>query len=136
MDSTSEVQILTASYAAEYGRTSGAQIRIVTRSGGQDFHGAAYEYVRNDAFNANTWTRNHTFLNGVPQNFVGPFRYNQYGFNVGGPAYIPGKFNKDKTKFFWYWGTEWVKYRFTDSATVDCSLGAHAARQLQRTAYR
>ena len=60
VDSTQEVQILTAAYAAEYGRTSGAQIRILTRSGGQDFHGAAYEYVRNDAFNANTWTRNHT----------------------------------------------------------------------------
>lgn len=117
VDSTSEVQILTAAYAAEYGRTSGAQIRIVTRSGGTDFHGAAYEYVRNDAFNANTWTRNHTFTNGVPQNFVGPFRYNQYGFNVGGPFYIPGKFNSDKTKFFWYWGSEWVKYRYTDSAT-------------------
>ena len=57
VDSTQEVQILTAAYAAEYGRTSGAQIRILTRSGGQQFHGSAYEYVRNDAFNANTWTR-------------------------------------------------------------------------------
>jgi hypothetical protein len=60
VDSTQEVQILTAAYAAEYGRTSGAQIRILTRAGSRDFHGAAYEYVRNDAFNANTWTRNHT----------------------------------------------------------------------------
>jgi hypothetical protein len=113
VDSTSEVQILTASYAAEYGRTSGAQIRILTRSGSQQFHGAAYEYLRNDAFNANTWTRNHT----PGQAFVPPFRYNQYGYNVGGPFYIPGRLNRDKNKFFWYWGQEWVKYRFTDSAT-------------------
>jgi hypothetical protein len=113
VDSTQEVQILTAAYAAEYGRSSGAQIRIVTRSGGQQFHGAAYEYVRNDAFNANTWTRNRT--NG--QNFVPAFRYNQYGYNIGGPAYIPGKFNTGKNKFFWYWAQEWVKYRFTDTAT-------------------
>jgi hypothetical protein len=113
VDSTQEVQILTAAYAAEYGRTSGAQIRIVTRSGGQQFHGAAYEYVRNDAFNANTWTRNRT--NG--QNFVPAFRYNQYGYNIGGPAYIPGKFNTGKNKFFWYWAQEWVKFRFTDTAT-------------------
>jgi hypothetical protein len=120
VDSTSEVQILTAGYAPEYGRTSGAQIRIITRSGGSDFHGSAYEYVRNDAFNANTWTRNRT----AGQNYVPPFRYNQYGFNIGGPFYIPGHFNKDKSKFFWYWGTEWVKYRFTDTAqwTVPSNL--------------
>jgi hypothetical protein len=113
VDSTSEVQILTASYAAEYGRTSGAQIRIITKPGGSEFHGAAYEYLRNDAFNANTWTRNKT----IGQGFVPAFRYNQYGFNVGGPFYIPGKFNKDKSKYFWYWGQEWVRYRFTDTAT-------------------
>jgi carboxypeptidase family protein len=112
VDSTQEVQILTAAYAAEFGRTSGAQIRILTKSGTSDFHGAAYEYVRNDAFNANTWTRNHT----AGQNFVAPFRYNQYGYNVGGPFYIPGKFNTDKSKFFWYWGQEWVKYRYTEGA--------------------
>src|SRR5467141_795188 len=58
VDSTQEVQILTTDYAPEYGRTSGAQIRIVTKTGTQDFHGAAYEYLRNDAFNANTWSRN------------------------------------------------------------------------------
>ncbi|MEO7143882.1 MAG: carboxypeptidase regulatory-like domain-containing protein [Bryobacteraceae bacterium] len=113
VDSTSEVQILTAAYAAEYGRTSGAQIRIVTRSGGQDFHGAMYEYLRNTAFNANTWTRNNT----PGQNFVPPFRYNQFGYNIGGPFYIPGKFNKDKSKFFWYWGQEWVRNRYTDTSS-------------------
>ena len=65
VDSTSEVQILTADYAAEYGRTSGAQIRIVTRAGGSDFHGAGYEYFRNNDLNANTWTRNHTTGSGL-----------------------------------------------------------------------
>jgi hypothetical protein len=119
VDSTSEIQILTADYAAEYGRTSGAQIRILTRSGSQDFHGSLYEYFRNDAMNANTWTRNHTNGNtpGSFQNFVPPFRYNQFGYNAGGPFYIPGKLNSDKTKFFWYWAQEWVRYRFTDSST-------------------
>ena len=111
VDSTQEVQILTAAYAAEYGRTSGAQVRILTKSGGQQFHGAAYEYLRNDVFNADTWTRNHT----AGQNFVPPFRYNQFGYNIGGPLYIPGKLNTDKSKFFWYWGQEWVKNRFTDT---------------------
>ena len=118
VDSTSEVQILTAGYAAEYGRTSGAQIRIVTKSGGKDFHGAGYEYVRNTVFNSNTWTRNNTAGPAyLGLNSPAPIRYNQYGYNIGGPGYIPGKFNTSKNKFFWYWGQEWVNYRFTDSAS-------------------
>ncbi len=112
VDSVQEIQVLSANYAPEYGRTSGAQVRILTKSGGQDFHGAAYEYFRNDALNANTWTRN---LNASTA-FVPPFHYNQFGYNIGGPFYIPGKFNKDKNKFFWYWGQEWVRYRYSDTA--------------------
>ncbi|MBS1856569.1 MAG: carboxypeptidase regulatory-like domain-containing protein [Acidobacteria bacterium] len=113
VDSVSEIQVLTANYAPEYGRTSGGQIRIITRSGGPEFHGAVYEYFRNDALNANTWSRN---LNASTA-FVPPFHYNQFGYNIGGPFYIPDKFNKDKSKFFWYWAQEWVRYRYTDTAT-------------------
>ncbi|NDD65219.1 MAG: TonB-dependent receptor, partial [Acidobacteria bacterium] len=57
LDSTQEIQVLTANYNAEYGRSSGGQIRIVTRSGGQQFHGSLYEYLRNSAFNSNDWGR-------------------------------------------------------------------------------
>src|SRR6266850_641344 len=114
LDSTQEIQILTADYSPEYGRTSGGQIRIITKSGTSDFHGSAYEYIRNTAFNANTWTRNHT----PGQNFVPPFHYNQFGYNIGGPFYIPGKFNTGKNRIFWYWGQEWVRYRFTDSNSM------------------
>src|SRR5713226_7510950 len=92
VDSTQEIQILTADYAPEYGRSSGGQIRITSKSGSSDFHGSAYEYIRNTAFNANTWTRNHT----LGQNFVPPFHYNQFGYNIGGPLYIPSKFNTSK----------------------------------------
>src|SRR5947208_13221837 len=60
VDSTQEIQILTASYSSEYGRSGGGQIRIITKSGGSQFHGSGYDYVRNDVFNANTWTRNKT----------------------------------------------------------------------------
>src|SRR5882757_9668592 len=105
VDSTQEIQILTAAYSPEYGRSSGGQIRILTRSGTQQFHGAAYDYVRNDAFNANTWTRNKT----PGQQFAAPINYNQFGYNIGGPFYIPGKFNTEKTKILWYFGQEWVR---------------------------
>src|SRR6267154_625010 len=115
VDSTQEIQILTTDYASEYGRSSGGQIRIISKTGTRDFHGAAYEYVRNTAFNANTWQRN-----AVPatSKITAPIHYNQFGYNVGGPFYIPGHFNTDKTKVFWYWGEEWVRYIFTDSNSL------------------
>jgi predicted heme/steroid binding protein len=114
VDSTQEIQILTADYSAEFGRSSGGQIRIITKSGTDQFHGAAYDYVRNTVFNANTWTRNHT----PGQQFVAPVVYNQFGYNVGGPLYIPNHFNTSKSKVFWYWGQEWVRYRFTDISNL------------------
>src|SRR5438445_1353954 len=119
VDSTQEVEILTANYAPEYGRTSGAQIRIVTKTGTQNFHGAAYEYLRNDAFNANTWTRNTNALTA----YVAPMKYNQFVYNLGGPFYIPGKFNTNKKKVFFYWGEEWVKYHFLESGSSVGSAG-------------
>src|SRR6266487_535775 len=81
VDSTQEVQILTTDYAPEYGRTSGAQIRFTTKTGTSQFHGAAYEYLRNTALNANTWTRN---ANTLATHITAPINYNQFGFNIGG----------------------------------------------------
>jgi hypothetical protein len=115
LDSTQEIQILTADYAPEYGRSSGGQIRITSKSGSQVFHGAAYEYVRNTIFDANPWQRN-----AVPATtgVTAPIHYNQFGYNIGGPFYIPDHFNTNKTKVFWYWGEEWVRYIFTDTNSL------------------
>ena len=74
---------------------------------------ACSNILRNSAFNANTPTRNKS----ASTNFTSPFRYNQFGYNIGGPFYIPGHFNKDKNKFFFFWGQEWLRYRFTDTQT-------------------
>ena len=49
---------------------------------------------------------------------MAPFHYNQFGYNIGGPFYIPGKFNTGKNKFFWYWGEEWVRYRYTSHGST------------------
>src|SRR5713101_8835577 len=119
VDSTQEVEILGSNYPAEYGRTSGAQIRIVTKTGTQAFHGAAYEYLKNDAFNANTWARH---ANPATQ-FAAPLHYNQFGYNIGGPFFIPEKFNTNKSKVFFYWGEEWVKYHFVESGSTVPSAG-------------
>jgi predicted heme/steroid binding protein len=115
VDSTQEIQILTADYAPEYGRSSGGQIRITSKSGSQDFHGAAYEYVRNTVFDANPWQRN---ANPATTGITAPIHYNQFGYNIGGPLYIPNHFNTNKTKVFWYWGEEWVRYIFTDTNSL------------------
>src|SRR5215469_13646418 len=121
VDSTQEIQILTADYAPEFGRSSGGQIRIVSKTGTQQFHGAAYEYDRNTIFNANPWLRN---ANPATTHVTAPIHYNQFGYNLGGPFYIPGHFNTDKSRVFWYWGEEWVRYVFTDtySLTVPTAL--------------
>jgi len=120
VDSTQEVQILTTDYAPEYGRTSGAQIRFTTKTGTNQFHGAAYEYLRNTVLNANTWTRN---ANSLTTHITAPVNYNQFGFNIGGPVYIPGKFNTNKSKVFFYWGEEWLKYHFVESGSTVGSAG-------------
>ncbi len=114
VDSTSQVQILTNSYQAEYGRTAGGQVRIVPKSGTSDFHGSVYEYFRNTFFNANTWQRklptNSLRIQSRPPSFV----FNQFGYNFNGPVTFPG-FNKSKTHLFFLFGQEYVRYNNDDT---------------------
>jgi len=111
-DSIQEVQVLTANYAAEYGRSGGGQIRMVTRSGGRDFHGSLYEYVRNNILDANSWARNRNPATG----FVAPVKFNQFGFNVSGPVMIPKVFNRNREKLFFLFSQEYVRRRFEDTS--------------------
>ena len=111
IDMIAEMKVITNSQPAEFGRSSGAQIEVVTKSGSKDFHGTTYWFHRHDSLNANTWRNNI-------DNRARPFyRYNFYGFNVGGPAYIPGKFNRDKNKFFFFVGIEWQKQLIPNELT-------------------
>jgi hypothetical protein len=115
-DSTSEMQVLTAAFPAEYGRASGGIIRIVPKSGGSSFHGAVFEYLRNSFFNANTWARKSTT---DPNIFGHPpaFRFNQFGWNFNGPVWIPGiPFNSQRRKLFFLAGQEYIRYRHVDTA--------------------
>lgn len=118
VESIQEVQILTAGYAAEYGRTSGGQIRFVTKSGTMEFHGDLWEFFRNDALDANTWSRNRS--GGELAKSPEPFRYNQFGYAIGGPIYIPGKWNIDRSRAFFFWTQEWLRWRRyqTNTGTV------------------
>lgn len=105
VDAVQEIQVLTGNYSAEYGRSSGGQIRVVTRSGARDFHGALYDYLRNDKLDANTWARNRTGFEREASKF------NQFGYNFSGPVFLPGRWNKDRNKLFFFWSQEWVRFR-------------------------
>ena len=111
VDTLAEVQVLTANFNAEYGRSGGGQIRMVTKSGTNELHGAAYDYFRNDKLDANTWARNRA---GQDRETL---RYNQFGYNASGPVFIP-KFYDGRNKFFWLWAQEWVRFRRQETTIV------------------
>lgn len=87
-DSIAEFRILQNNYTAEYGRNGGGVISVVTKSGTNAFHGTAFEFLRNDAFNANTFFNK---ANDIPRDVL---KRNQYGGTFGGPIL------KDKLFFF------------------------------------
>ena len=94
-DSVQEFRVETNSFSAEFGRTGGGVVNIVTKSGGNQFHGTAYYYHQNDFLNANSFVNNRF---GTPRPIL---RRHQYGFTAGGPVLIPGLYNgKNKTFFF------------------------------------
>src|SRR5690349_4428283 len=80
VDSVEEFQINSSNYSAEFGRAGGAVTNVVTKSGTNDFHGSAFEYLRDRYMNANTWINNSR---GIPRQ---PYHINQFGGTVGGPV--------------------------------------------------
>ena len=105
IDSIAEFRISTSNYSAEFGKSGGANIEVVTKSGTKDFHGDLFEYLRNDAMDANDWFLNQA---GQPKN---PLKRNNYGFTLGGPLYIPSHYNTEKNKTFFFVSEEWRSYR-------------------------
>ncbi|WP_080507484.1 carboxypeptidase regulatory-like domain-containing protein [Bryobacter aggregatus] len=103
LDSVQEFKILTSNYQAEYGRSSGAQISVVTKSGSSEFHGSAYLFHRHEGLNANNWKNNR---DGLQRN---KYRYNDPGYTIGGPVFIPKVFNRNKDKLFFFFSQEYQK---------------------------
>lgn len=101
VDSIAEFRMLTSSYNAEFGRSAGAQINVVTKSGTKEFHGGVYEFIRNDALDA----RNYF----APD--VSKLRRNNFGWTLGGPLYLPGHYNVNRDKTFFFFSQEWRRIR-------------------------
>lgn len=102
MDAISEVKVLMNNFQAEYGRTGGTVVNAVTKSGTRDFHGGGYYYKRHEQFNANN------FFNNLNRQSKPRYRYNTWGWNVGGPVFVPGKLNTDKDKLFFFYSGEYL----------------------------
>jgi hypothetical protein len=95
VDSLQEFRVQSSSYSAEYGRTPGGQFAFETKSGTNQWHGSAFEYLRNGAFDATDWFNDYF---GVKEPGI---HQNDFGGTVGGPVRIPNVYNgKDKTFFF------------------------------------
>src|SRR5260221_4613180 len=101
MDAVAEVKVLLTNFQAEYGRLAGANVQVVTKSGGREFHGLASYFKRNEVLNAND------FFNNRLGRLRPRYRFDTWNYQIGGPVYIPGKFNRNKDKLFFFWSQEY-----------------------------
>lgn len=101
LEAIAEFKVLTSNYGAQYGRNGSGTVEVETKSGTKDFHGSAFYYGRNDFFNANSWANNSQAL---PRS---AYKKHDYGYTIGGPVFIPGHYNSEKKKTFFFWSQEW-----------------------------
>ncbi len=98
-DAIAEFTMMTSNYPPDYGISSGATMSLSLKSGTQKFHGEVWEFNRTPAYDAK---------NPIAQSLTN-IHYNIYGFNLGGPLYIPKVYNTNKQKTFFFWNEEWRK---------------------------
>jgi outer membrane receptor protein involved in Fe transport len=120
VDSIQEFRVITSVPTAEFGKSGGGVVNLITRGGGQAFHGGFYEFLRNDKLNANSFFNNANGSFGpndqqvkLGLNVAGEartprpkLRYNNFGYLVSGPVYIPGFYNENKDKTFFLFSQE------------------------------
>jgi hypothetical protein len=115
-----EFSTITSNASSDFGIGSGGTITMAIKSGARDFHGEAYEFFRNDAMDANNFFANK-YGTAAPE-----LRYNIYGWNLGGPVFIPKVYNTNRKKTFFFWNQEWRKF------VVGTQVTATAIPQTQR----
>ena len=130
LDSIGEFRVLRSLFPAETGRSGGGQVNVITRSGGEKFHGSAFEFIRNEAFNANSFLNNAVTNPQFGRDDNGkakrpPFRYNNYGWTLGGPVYFlkfgegNGSMVERLERTFFFFSQEFRRdRRFSAAATV------------------
>jgi len=108
VEALSEFKVLSSTFSAEYGRTSGGVESFATKSGTNDYHGAAFDLFRNTALDANSWENN---FNAVPRP---PDHQNDFGGKLGGPVRIPKLYDGRQKTFFFF---SWEQYRNNPGTT-------------------
>src|SRR5215469_12304218 len=116
IDMIAEFRISTSNYGADVGQHAGALVEVATKGGTKQFHGDAYEFVRNDAMDANDWFANQQIAPPGGNAPKTPLKWNIFGYTIGGPFYIPHHYNTDKSKTFFFWSQEWARYRQAPAA--------------------
>src|SRR5579859_3586989 len=106
-DFIQEVSVQTSNYDAEFGRSASATINVVTKSGGMQYHGSAFEFVQNHIFNAENAGTKLTNPTATGYKAIPPFHYNDFGWSFGGPVPLI----QQKGKLFFFAGQEFKKFR-------------------------
>jgi hypothetical protein len=101
LEAIAEFKVLTSTYGAQYGRNGSGTVEVETKSGTSAFHGSAFEYLRNDVFNATPW------VNGNEGGGKPPYKKHDFGYTIGGPVFIPHLYNPSKQKTFFFFSQEW-----------------------------
>jgi hypothetical protein len=116
IDALQEFKVQTGVYPAEFGHAA-TQINVLTKSGGNAYHGSLFDFVRNDAFDANlfAFTATHPAKS--------PFKWNDYGFEIDGPIVIPKVFN-GRNKLFFMSNYEWLRQRQNQFGTYSVPTAA------------
>ena len=105
VEAIAEFKVETADAGVDTGFGSAGQMNVSTKSGALQYHGTGWEYVRNDKLDAKNFFTN---LNGQPKP---PLRFNVFGYNIGGPFFVPKLYPLSKSKTFFFFNEEWRKLR-------------------------
>jgi hypothetical protein len=106
-DTVQEVRVLQNNYSVQYSIMGANVVLLQTKSGGEQFHGSAFEYLRNDALDARNFF--------APT--VAPLKQNIFGYTFSGPFYIPNHYNTNKQKTFFFWSEQWVRQNIASTVT-------------------
>jgi Carboxypeptidase regulatory-like domain len=117
VDSIAEFKVQTNITSAEFGSAAGANIAVATKSGTNQFHGDVWEFLRNNAFDANQWFNNYE---GVPRT---AYRQNQFGFTAGGPIYLPHVYH-GTDKAWWFADFEGIRFDQVSTAIATVPTAA------------
>ena len=118
-DAIAEFTMMSSNYPPDYGISSGATMSLSLKSGTQKFHGEAFEFNRNTDYDANNYFNKYNTTTPTPRQVL---NYNIYGFNIGGPLFIPKVYNQNRNKTFFFWNEEWRKINQGNTPNVVATL--------------